>query len=217
MCAVKSVAGLAADMAVACSICTHRAHGEIDAALIAGASTPTVAHQFGVGRSSVQRHAAKHLRAEIAQAAETREEAAALAILASATDLFERGEQLLGHADGILQRSPDTAAGFSAATRVIREMRATLELIADAIEMMPPPAPEPTDQRPDRRYDFDTLMAISGEWSDYKWGHRTIDGRTERVAPCPSCGQQRALGEYMMVVNGPGIDPNDHPEWQWRP
>ncbi len=173
---------------VRCSICGHPACPEIDAALIAGTSTPRVAREFGVHRSSVARHAKHHLASEMTEAVLRQEEAAGLAILGKAGRLYEHCEALLGDADAMLRQRPDSTAGISAATRVIRETRATLELIAKALDAatgaVPIEAPAPAPAHSDFEEVIRRAMA-------YREGGRVLgDGTLERVPPCPQCGDQ---------------------------
>jgi len=55
-------------MAGRCTICTHPHRDEVDADLARGVAQRAVAKRLGVSGSSVQRHAARHLRPEIRQA-----------------------------------------------------------------------------------------------------------------------------------------------------
>ena len=172
-------------MGVRCSICAHPARVEMDAALIAGATTPRVARDFGVGRSSVARHATAHLAAAITQAAQRREDASAVAILAKATELYEHFAELLGQADGLLGRCPDSTAGIAAATRVIRETRATLELIAEALDATVRPASDVP------KVELPSLDEVCEQMFLRNYGERLLaDGTIERAQPCPQCAYQ---------------------------
>jgi len=189
----SSVARLERGVGVRCSICAHPARAEIDEALIAGASTPSVARDFGVGRSSVARHAAGHLAGAIAQGAQRREEASAVAILAKATELYEHCAELLVQAGELVERSPDSTAGITAATRVIRETRATLELIARALDVTMRSAPqEPVLTQPS------SLDAVLEQMHLRRGGGRVLaDGTIQRVPPCPQCGHQPEVQRWL--------------------
>jgi hypothetical protein len=178
-----------------CSICAHPARGEIDTALITGASTPSVARDFGVGRSSVARHATHHLAVAIHEAADRRQDAAAVAILAKATDLYEHCAELLGQADGFLRRRPDSTAGITAATRAIRETRATLTLIADALDAAQHTPNEPPREKSSANA---SLTDAIHQYSIRKHGGRRLaDGTIERVPPCPQCSHQPEPQPYL--------------------
>jgi hypothetical protein len=179
-------------LGVRCSICGHPARAEIDAALIAGASTPGVARQFGVHRSSVVRHAKQHLAVEITEAARCQEEASAVAILAKAAELYERCEGLLGEADATLRQHPDSTAGITAATNVIRETRATLTLIAKALNAARRPVPEapPSEHS-------DLYLVLQSMQAQKAGGTRRADGTIEPLPPCPQCGDQPEPAEWL--------------------
>jgi hypothetical protein len=184
----KQREGEEAGVSVGCSICAHPARAEIDAALIAGASTPSVARDFGVGRSSVARHAKAHLAASIALAAQRRDEAAAVAILAKATGLYEHCAGLLGQADRLLRGDPDSTAGITAATRVIRETRGILEFVADALDAV---QEETSSEVSDAEPLTASIHVAIRQWGIRQDGGRRVgDGTVERVAPCPQCGDQ---------------------------
>jgi hypothetical protein len=183
----------------------HPAHVEIDAALIAGASTPAVARDFGVHRSSVARHAKHHLAAEISQAAQRQDEVSAVAILAKAADLYERCEELLGEADMTLRRQPDSTAGVTAATNVIRETRATLTLIAKALNA----ARRPVAEAPQIEHS-DLSVVLHRMQVRKAGGTRRADGTIEPVPPCPQCGDQPEPAEWLKDASDRGahVDPS---------
>ncbi len=64
-----------------CTICTHPERAKIESALVSGTPYRVIANQFGVGNNSVQRHADEHVKAEIAEHKEARDEAQALDVV----------------------------------------------------------------------------------------------------------------------------------------
>jgi hypothetical protein len=62
-------------------ICTYPERAKIESALVSGTPYRVIASQFGVGNNSVQRHADEHVKAEIAEHKEVRDEAQALDVV----------------------------------------------------------------------------------------------------------------------------------------
>lgn len=104
-----------------CSICTHSAHEEIDAALVRGESNRRIAARYGLSETSIRRHKAEHLPAAIVKAEEAREVARADDLLADLRSLQERTLSILTRAE--------TAGDLQVALRAIREARGNTETL----------------------------------------------------------------------------------------
>lgn len=125
-----------------CSICTHPRRGEIDRDLLqAGDSAPVVAERYALGRESVRRHRNNHLQVSTGAVNEAKN---AMTIIGYAHDLYERATKLLTRAeasiDGITEHT-DTLDGTSrriqAAAATLREVRASIELLARLVVAEP--------------------------------------------------------------------------------
>lgn len=107
-----------------CTICASESRDEIDACIVSGESSYSLADRFGVSASAIQRHAKRHLSAALA-AMESREQA-------------DRGSSLLERVEGLIERAEIL---YTAATEegkaqqalaVIKELRGCLELLGKA-------------------------------------------------------------------------------------
>jgi hypothetical protein len=105
-----------------CTICEHPERGEIDRALVGGASNRSAASLYDVSEAAVRRHKANHLPAKMvmAQAAEE---------VAEADSLLDQVRDLQGRAYGILDKA-EAADDLRTALGAIREARGNLELLA---------------------------------------------------------------------------------------
>jgi hypothetical protein len=105
-----------------CTICEHPERGEIDRALVGGASNRSAASLYDVSEAAVRRHKANHLPASLvmAQAAEE---------VAQADSLLEQVRGLQSRAYGILDKA-EAADDLRTALGAIREARGNLELLA---------------------------------------------------------------------------------------
>jgi hypothetical protein len=64
-----------------CTICVHPERAKIEAALVSGTAYRVIASQFGVGNNAIQRHAADHVKQQIAEHQEARDAAQALDVV----------------------------------------------------------------------------------------------------------------------------------------
>jgi transposase-like protein len=104
-----------------CRVCTSPDREAIDQAIIRGGSYRTIAEEYGLGRMSIQRHAASHLPATLARAHEAHE-------VARADDLLAQVRQLQDRALGILRRA-ERKGDLRSASGAIREARGLIELL----------------------------------------------------------------------------------------
>jgi hypothetical protein len=107
-------------MGMTCKICTHPERVAIDRAIVEQRSLRDISGQYGISRSSVDRHKS-HIPKELAKAkkAETVAESGAL---------LSRVEKLMGQADRIYEGAMKSAE-WSGAAAAAREMRGCLELL----------------------------------------------------------------------------------------
>lgn len=125
-----------------CTICTHPRRGEIDRDLLqAGESAPVVAERYALGRESVRRHRNNHLQVSTGAVNEAKN---ALTIIGYAHDLYERATKLLTRAEesidtiGSLADVTDgTSRRIQAAAATLREVRASIELLARLVTTEP--------------------------------------------------------------------------------
>src|SRR5260370_37935836 len=64
-----------------CTICTHPQRAALEAQLVAGIAYRTIADHFSVSKTALIRHAGDHVKQQIAQAQEAREEAQSLDVV----------------------------------------------------------------------------------------------------------------------------------------
>ncbi len=106
-----------------CTACKHPKRAEIDAALVAGAtSLRDIAGQFGLSRSALFRHRA-HIPAALTKAKEAGEIAQANTLLARVNEVISKAENIAGKALA--------ANEFAAAVRGLGEVRQCLELLGE--------------------------------------------------------------------------------------
>lgn len=107
-------------MARECTICIHKMRGEIDSALLAGGSNRTVAAQYGVSISAVQRHR-KHIPAALTQARKAEE-------VTRSDDLLQQAHDLLNQAQSITNEAWK-AGDLRTAVSGIGQIKNVLELL----------------------------------------------------------------------------------------
>lgn len=107
-------------MARTCSLCARLDRAEIDAALVAGASSRSIADRFQISRSVVVRHSS-HLPVHLAEAHHVQ-------TVAAADDLLTQLSSLRDRALGLLDRA-ERSGDIRAAVVAIREVRGCLELL----------------------------------------------------------------------------------------
>ncbi len=104
-----------------CSVCQHADRDAIDTEIIRGGSYRVIAEAHGLGRMSVQRHAAAHVPKTLARAHEAHE-------AARADDLLGQVRALQDRALGILRRA-ERKGDLRSASGAIREARGLIELL----------------------------------------------------------------------------------------
>src|SRR5215212_11234385 len=105
-----------------CTICEHPQRGEIDEALVGGASNRSAASLYDVSEAAVRRHKGNHLPAKLVMAKAAEE-------VAEADSLLEQVRDLQYKALGILNKAEE-AGELRTALGAIREARGNLELLA---------------------------------------------------------------------------------------
>jgi hypothetical protein len=111
-------------MSRTCTICTHREREAIDRALVAGEAANALAARYcTVGRMALQRHAANHLPAALAEAHEAEQ-------AAHGDDLLARLDALSRDAHRIKDRA-EAEGDLRTALAGIRELVRIVEVLAE--------------------------------------------------------------------------------------
>lgn len=134
-----------------CRACVHPKREEINRAILReGDSDAAVGARFGLSRTSIARHRSNHLTFS-----KTQEVAAnnVLTIVGYANDLHARAMGILARAEALLDAQGDSARGVQAAAASLREVRASIELLA---KLVVDSGPEAT---PDNNADLDRSIA----------------------------------------------------------
>ena len=105
-----------------CTVCMHEDRDSIDKALVRGQSYRTIATQYALSTSAVNRHAHAHLPETLTKAHEIKESAHADALTDRIERLITQSERLLEYGQSEKQ-GRDWAAG-------LRELRKSFELLA---------------------------------------------------------------------------------------
>lgn len=108
-------------MAMKCSICNHLERSSIDKAILAGQSNRSIAAQYKVSQTAVQRHKANHIPGHLAEAklAET---------VTQADDLLAQTRSLLDQAQSITDEAR-AAGDLRTAITGIGKIKDILELL----------------------------------------------------------------------------------------
>lgn len=122
-------------MAPRCTVCSHPDRDKIDRRLVGGESARGIAREFGLSHAAADRHRARHIPHELAQAHQAVEVARAGSLLdeirghaARAGRLVDQAEAVLSGARGRRQLRVRLEA-IKTATVALREVRGTLELL----------------------------------------------------------------------------------------
>jgi hypothetical protein len=135
----------------------HSDRAEIDAAIVERrGSYRDVARQWRVSKDAVARHAAEHIPAALAVAAEVSASVEAVTLLGRIGEVERRARSLLGHAEARVGRPDATSKDVAACAVALRELRQTVELLGRAdgslverqrhehahVHVVAPPSPE---------------------------------------------------------------------------
>jgi len=110
------------EMTRKCTICAHSRREEIDQAIVDGVPYRSIAGQFSLSKSAVERHAKNHLPRTLAKAHEAKE-------VARADDLLTRAKEYEDKAVALLDKAEEDG-DYRTALRGIKEARSCLELLA---------------------------------------------------------------------------------------
>jgi hypothetical protein len=114
-----------------CKCCTHPKRAEInDCILKRGESDGTIAGKYGMSREAVRRHRNNHLSFSPQAASEAHNVAT---IIGFATDLHARAMKVLERAEEMLESGDGNSRSVQAAAASLREVRASIELLAKLI------------------------------------------------------------------------------------
>lgn len=118
-------------MPVACKCCTHPKRAEIaDLIIKRGESDGAISAAYGMSREAVRRHRNNHLRFSPEAATDSNN---AATIIGFAHDLFRRAQGVLDRAEAMLADEEAGSRSVQAATASLREVRASIELLAKLV------------------------------------------------------------------------------------
>jgi hypothetical protein len=113
-----------------CTICSHAQRSAIEAALVAGTSNRVIARQFHVGHDAVQRHASEHVKQQIAQAQEAREEAQSLDVVRQLLSINATTQAILA----AVYKTGKFDIALRAIDRVLRQLELQAKLLGQLDE-----------------------------------------------------------------------------------
>lgn len=99
-----------------------------------GGSTVALATSSGLSRSSLDRHRANHLKVSPTAVSEAKN---AFTIIGYAHKLYERAERVLDRAEAMLEGEDAGSRAVLAAAGSLREVRASIELLARLVVVEP--------------------------------------------------------------------------------
>ncbi|MCX7030420.1 MAG: hypothetical protein NTU62_09915 [Spirochaetes bacterium] len=111
-----------------CTVCEHASRREIDAELLRGVGVRDVAARWSLTKSSVHRHRAQHIAAEIAARADLAKQADGDSLMAEISEHKGRATAILDGAEKA--KDPRTALA------AVREIRGVLELTSKIAEIV---------------------------------------------------------------------------------
>lgn len=118
-------------MPVPCKCCTHPKRAEInDLILKQAASDGQIAASYGMSREAVRRHRNRHLSFSPQAASDAHN---VKTIVGFAHDLFKRSTAVLDRAEEMLGSGDASSRSVQAAAASLREVRASIELLARLI------------------------------------------------------------------------------------
>lgn len=118
-------------MPVACKCCTNPKREEINKLILSsGASDGQIAATYGMSREAVRRHRNNHLSFSPQAASDSHNVAT---IVGFAHDLFKRSNLVLERAETMLESDDASSRSVQAAAASLREVRASIELLAKLI------------------------------------------------------------------------------------
>jgi len=148
-----------------CTICQHQERAAINAALLTGTALRDIAGQFGVSKSSLDRHKEEHMPAALVKAQEVEEVRQALDIVAQLKAINDAALTVLGEA----RRSGNGELALKAIDRIQRQIELQAKLLGEL------------DERPQINVlvspEWLTLrLVIVGALADYPDAHRAVVG-----------------------------------------
>jgi hypothetical protein len=110
-----------------CKCCVHPERNRLNKAILDGQSANSLAAEYGMSRSAIQRHQRLHLKVS---AVATHEARNAATIVGYAYDLYQRAGKVLDRAEALLDGSDAGPRAVMAAAGSLREVRQSIELLA---------------------------------------------------------------------------------------
>jgi len=114
----------------ACTICTHTERAAINAALLTGTALRDIAGQFGVSKSSLDRHKEEHMPVALVKAQEVEDVRQALDIVAQLKAINGAALTVLGEA----RRSGNGELALKAIDRIQRQIELQAKLLGELDE-----------------------------------------------------------------------------------
>jgi hypothetical protein len=113
-----------------CTICSHTERSAIEAALVAGTSNRRIAAQFNIAEQSVRRHAGQHVKQQIAEHKDAREEAQALDVVRQLVSINGTTQAILA----AVHKSRQYNIALRAIDRVQRQLELQAKLLGQLDE-----------------------------------------------------------------------------------
>jgi len=113
-----------------CTICTHTESAAINAALLTGTALRGIAGQFGVSKSSLDRHKEEHMPVALVKAQEVEDVRQALDIVAQLKTINDATLTVLGEA----RRSGNGELALKAIDRIQRQIELQAKLLGELDE-----------------------------------------------------------------------------------
>jgi hypothetical protein len=115
-----------------CAVCSDPKQAEIDQALVLRRPLRKLAEQYGIAKSSLEAHKKAHLSPALKAVQVKRRERGATTAIDRLEQLVQRLERYIAHAEGgpATKTEPARLPNLTLALTAIRELRATIELLA---------------------------------------------------------------------------------------
>lgn len=148
-----------------CRVCKHPERESIDHQLVVGASLESLAGQFGVSRSSLNRHKANHVSEALqAVVVEERAKAGPRSALDRLEELYETASRILAAAE-----AEGKASLSLTAVRELRGITETLAKVTGEINDRPQVAVFQLSASPDWALTRDTMFAVLEQFPDARF------------------------------------------------
>lgn len=110
-----------------CTVCVHPERAAIDQAIVAGAGYRNIAKQFSIGYSSVSRHAAEHIAAQVKQVKTAQDVAQALDVVKQLKTINAISLAILSEA----RKAEDHDQALKAIDRIMKQLEFQAKLLGE--------------------------------------------------------------------------------------